>query len=88
MKVVGRANVSSLMTGVTVDHDLIPGRHEICPNCRLPILEGEKDRPEYEENFSCVRCYHRLTDERRAALAERRKQQALAQQRNDDEEAA
>ena len=64
---------------VTVDHDLIPGNHEICPNCRMPILPGEKDLPEFEENFSCVRCHHRLTPERRAALAERRRQRTLAE---------
>ena len=63
---------------VTVDHDLVPGNYEICPNCRMPILPGERELPEYEENVSCVRCHHRLTPERRASLAERRKQQRLA----------
>lgn len=63
---------------VTVDHDLVPSHYDICPNCRMPIMPGERELPEYEENMSCVRCYHRLTPQRRASLSERRKQQQLA----------
>ncbi len=66
---------------VTVDHDLAPSAREICPNCRMPIEEGDKERPEFERNVSCKHCYDRLTDERRQSLAERHRQQALQEQR-------
>lgn len=62
---------------VTVDHRLTALGRELCPNCRIPILPGERDRPEFEANVTCRHCHDRTTARRRAALAERHRQQAL-----------
>ncbi|MEM9303225.1 MAG: rhodanese-related sulfurtransferase [Pseudomonadota bacterium] len=70
---------------VTVDHALEAGEVEVCPNCRIPILPGEKDLPEFEEHVSCVHCFDRTTERRRAGLAERRRQETLAQVRGESE---
>jgi UPF0176 protein len=66
---------------VTVDHDLTPGNHEICFNCRMPIAAGEKELPEYQEHVSCVHCHDRVDEERKASLLERKKQLELAASR-------
>jgi UPF0176 protein len=63
---------------VTVDERLEAGDFEVCPNCRIPILPGERALPEYEAHVSCVHCFDRTTPRRRSSLAERRRQQAFA----------
>ncbi len=68
----------------SVDHELDAVRHELCPNCRIPILPGEKALPGYEENVSCIHCVERTTERRRASLAERQRQAAFARQRSQD----
>lgn len=66
---------------VTVDHDLQPGNHEICFNCRMPISEGQKELPQYQKHVSCVHCHDDLSDERKDSLLERQKQVELAEAR-------
>ena len=68
---------------VTVDHDLSPGNHEICFNCRMPIAAGEKNLPEYEHHVSCIHCHDQISDERKTSLLERQKQIALAEARGE-----
>lgn len=68
---------------VTVDHSLEEGAYELCPACRMPLSEEEKQAPEFELNVSCPKCYHRLTEEKRASLLERAKQIELAKQRGE-----
>ena len=68
---------------VTVDHDLAEGRHELCPACRMPLSEQDRQSPKFEPNVSCPSCYDRLTPERRASLEERGRQIALAAARGE-----
>ena len=59
---------------VTVDHELAEGRYELCPACRMPLSEADRDSPKFEKNVSCPKCFDRLTPERRASLEERGRQ--------------
>lgn len=68
---------------VTVDHDLAEGRYELCPACRMPLSEGDRESPRFEKNVSCPRCFDRLTPERRASLEERGRQIELATARGE-----
>ncbi len=68
---------------VTVDHDLGEGRYELCPACRMPLSEEDRESPMFEKNVSCPKCYERLTPERRASLEERGRQIELAAARGE-----
>jgi len=68
---------------VTVDHDLGEGRYELCPACRMPLSEEDKESPHYVKHVSCPRCYQHLTPERRASLEERGRQVELAAARGE-----
>ena len=68
---------------VTVDHELTEGRYELCPACRMPLSETDRNSPQFEKNVSCPRCYDRLTPERRASLEERGRQIELAAARGE-----
>ena len=60
---------------VSVDRRLRPGRHEVCPHCRMPVLESEKTLPGYEFGVSCENCADAISDDRRKALRARRDNQ-------------
>ena len=68
---------------VTVDHDLTQGRYELCPACRMPLSEEDRESPRFEKNVSCPKCFDRLTPERRASLEERGRQIELAAARGE-----
>lgn len=68
---------------VTVDHDLAEGRYELCPACRMPLSEDDRQSPGFEKNVSCGKCFDRLTPERRASLEERGRQIDLAAARGE-----
>ena len=68
---------------VTVDHDLAEGRYELCPACRMPLSEEDRESPQFEKNVSCPKCFDRLTPERRASLEERGRQIELAAARGE-----
>jgi UPF0176 protein len=68
---------------VTVDHALQQGDFEVCPACRMPLTEADRNAPEYEENVSCPRCFDRLTESRREGLLERARQIELARARGE-----
>ena len=68
---------------VTVDHDLTEGRYELCPACRMPLSEEDRQSPKFELNVSCPSCYDRLTPGRRASLEERGRQIKLAEARGE-----
>jgi len=68
---------------VTVDHDLGEGRYELCPACRMPLSEKDRESPKFEKNVSCPLCFDRLTPERRASLEERGRQIELAEARGE-----
>jgi len=68
---------------VTVDHQLSEGHYALCPACRMPLSEDDRQSSQYEPNVSCAKCYHRLTPERRASLEERARQIELAAARGE-----
>ena len=68
---------------VTVDHDLAEGRYKLCPACRMPLSEEDRQSSKFELNVSCPSCYDRLTPERRASLEERGRQIKLAAARGE-----
>ena len=68
---------------VTVDHDLTEGRYELCPACRMPLSEEDRESSKFEKNVSCPKCFDRLTPERRASLEERGRQIELAAARGE-----
>ena len=68
---------------VSVDHDLAVGRYELCPACRMPLSEEDRQSSQFEQNVSCPSCYDHLTPERRASLEERGRQIKLAEARGE-----
>lgn len=68
---------------VTVDHQLNAGKYDQCHACRMPILEEDKQRKEYQKGVSCHHCIDSVTDEQRARYAEREKQMELAKKRGE-----
>jgi UPF0176 protein len=68
---------------VTVDHELEPGKYEVCPACRMPVTPEDKRSPRFEQNVSCPRCFERLTPEKREGLLERARQMELAEKRGE-----
>lgn len=66
---------------VTVDHNLNAGKYDQCHACRMPILEADKEREQYQKGVSCHHCFDQVTDKQRARYAEREKQMELAKQR-------
>lgn len=68
---------------VSVGHGLEEGPHILCYACRQPILEADKDRPEYENGVSCHLCINETTEEAKNSFRERQKQVALAAERGE-----
>lgn len=68
---------------VTVDHQLRQGDLEVCPACRMPVTEADRQSPQFELHVSCPKCFDRLTPERREGLLERARQIELAEQRGE-----
>ena len=68
---------------VTVDHDLQEGDFEVCPACRMPLTEEDRQSPLFELHVSCPRCHHRLTERKREGLLERAHQIKLARARGE-----
>lgn len=68
---------------VTVDHQLRQGDLEVCPACRMPVTEEDRQSPQFELHVSCPKCFDRLTPERREGLLERARQIELAEKRGE-----
>lgn len=68
---------------VTVDHQLRQGDLEVCPACRMPVTEEDRQSPHFELHVSCPKCIDRLTPERREGLLERARQIELAERRGE-----
>ncbi len=68
---------------VSVDHDLAPGKYDMCHACRRPIDEEDKASPTYRPGVSCPHCVDEYTDDQRRAFAERQKQVELAEARGE-----
>jgi UPF0176 protein len=68
---------------VTVDHELTEGDFEVCPACRMPLTEEDRQSPSFELHVSCPRCHDRLTERKREGLLERARQIELAAERGE-----
>ena len=68
---------------VSVDHDLAEGDHDLCPACRMPLTDEDRQSPLFELHVSCPRCHDRLTDQKRRGLLERARQIKLASERGE-----
>jgi UPF0176 protein len=63
---------------VSVDHDLAEGDFDLCPACRMPLTEEDRESSLFELHVSCPRCHDRLTQAKREGLLERARQIELA----------
>lgn len=68
---------------VSVDHDLQPGKYDLCHGCRFPIRDEDKVSDKYIEGVACPSCFDSQTPEQRARFMERQKQIQLAKERNE-----
>jgi UPF0176 protein len=67
---------------VAVDHDLKPGRYDLCRSCREPVGEADKASPHFVEGVSCPKCFELRSEEKKRGLLERHRQVELAKRRN------
>lgn len=63
---------------VAVGHGLEQGTHGLCRACRMPVSEGDRQSPLFEEGVSCPACHAERSDEQRERYAERHRQAELA----------
>ena len=68
---------------VSVDHDLSQGDFDLCPACRMPLTDEDRESPLFELHVSCPRCHDRLTGQKRKGLLERARQIKLAAERGE-----
>lgn len=68
---------------VAVDHDLQPGRYDMCHACRMPLSADDLAHPDFENGISCPHCKPDLDPDRAARFAERQKQMRLAAERGE-----
>ncbi len=68
---------------VTVNHDLEPGRFDMCHACRMPITEEDRSLDSFEEGVSCRHCAHERSEADRERLRERQRQIQLAEERGE-----
>lgn len=66
---------------VSVKHGLEVGHYTLCPSCRYPLNDADRNHEKYIEGVACPHCHDSLSPEKMAAAAERQKQIKLAEQR-------
>ncbi len=65
---------------VSVDHNLAPGKYNLCHGCREPITTEDEHSPSYERGVSCPRCHDQTTQAQKSKARERQRQINLAAQ--------
>lgn len=68
---------------VCLVHGLEAGSFDICRACRMPVAQGDKASPHYQEGISCPACYRARDDGQRERYAERHRQTRLAGERGE-----
>ncbi|GGB17743.1 UPF0176 protein [Sphingomonas metalli] len=63
---------------VAVGHGLVPGTHELCRGCRMPVSPADRDTEAYVAGFCCPRCHDARSEVQRRGYAERHRQTQLA----------
>tara|TARA_B100000700_G_C14895116_1_gene784623 strand:- start:75 stop:1034 length:960 start_codon:yes stop_codon:yes gene_type:complete len=59
---------------VSLDHQLLPGSHQMCHACGLPISPEDLKKPTYIKGLQCESCVDKFSDSDRARFAERQRQ--------------
>ena len=59
---------------VSLDHDLLPGSHQMCHACGLPVSPEDLKKSTYIKGLQCEGCVNKFTDSDRARFAERQRQ--------------
>ncbi len=59
---------------VSLGHDLLPGTHQMCHACGLPISPEDLKKTTYIKGLQCEACVNQFTDSDRARFAERQRQ--------------
>ena len=59
---------------VSLDHDLLPGSHQMCHACGLPVSPEDLKKSTYIKGIQCEGCVNKFTDSDRARFAERQRQ--------------
>ena len=68
---------------VSVDHDLAPGDHVMCPACGRAVDRQGRADSAYVEGVSCPGCIHETNAQQKARFAERQRQVDLAEERGE-----
>ena len=66
---------------VCLTHGLETGSFDLCHGCRMPVAEGDKTSPQYQEGVSCPACYASRNSKQRERYMERHRQAQLAEER-------
>ena len=61
-----------------LNHQLLPGSHDLCHACRMPLSVADRQHPHYVAGVSCHHCACQRTDSDRDRYAERHRQQGWA----------
>jgi UPF0176 protein len=68
---------------VSVDHQLQPGDHTMCPACGRAVDKLGRAHVQFEEGVSCLGCFEETTPKQKARFAERQRQVDLAEARGE-----
>jgi UPF0176 protein len=66
---------------VAVGHGLRPSDVELCYGCRMPLEDGDRQSPLYEEGVACPKCAGTHSEKSKTSARERHKQVKLAEMR-------
>ena len=59
---------------VSLDHDLLPGSHQMCHACGLPVSPEDIKKTTYIKGVQCEGCVNKFSDSDRARFSERQRQ--------------
>ena len=66
---------------VSLKHGLEEGAYTLCYGCQEPLSERDRESDFYEEGVTCPKCYHILSDSKKASSRERQRQISIARSR-------
>ena len=69
---------------VAVTHGLNEGQFDQCYACRHPLSQDELKSKQYIKGISCLYCFNKLTDKKKAGVIERQKQIILSKSRGEN----
>lgn len=66
---------------VSVGHGLLPGQHNLCRACRMPLGDADLTSPLFEAGVSCPKCHATSSSTQKSGARERQRQWELVQAR-------